>query len=554
MNLIKIIVSQLPRQSEEESSASRIARQELIKILLRATEGQEQKPVALVEIVEQILDSMSLLDPDELANGYWKFVSHAAQLCALSILNTLADPRQKLIPTDFWHSNVGDSEKQQQKKVLQSLEDRRYENHQDGPSSVSPIRFVYVAWGLVKIGDKFLFHQREASEHFAEYGLIGGKTKLSDLKKTTAPSALIDDLLKTLQSPASEAMFQALEYTLARELQEEANITAKQEHYVATTWRDLKPYRECMGAAPNYALTEYFFRLYSIKLSTAGYLPLRNRMKTDKRLIECSLDEIVSGKTVGGASTLRIEALYRDYNDNRDELRRSLEGIYPSYINQYLFNDEKKDGLVLSLANNILRGSSGKEQPLSVMSLTPDQKEILLTLAIHGKGLPLELAAPQKATLHEFGWLEIHDDDLLVYLRELCEKMRQADSPLIEAASSNYYRLSLLPDMLFFDPEYFSFRLKEIERKWLLTFKRKALSTSFWNLPEEQQQIEIATTLALQLEKVASEDGLHVVDDEDLPKKVRSALKDKYQAYGLRQFLISKDSYYSFTCPEKGLS
>ena len=229
-----------------------------------------------LKLVENILRSLSLLEDDALQIGVWKFVSHPAQLCALSLLHTLADPRQKLFPADFWQTaGVGDSEKQQQKAVLEALENRRNAHHLDG--AAPPIRFIYVAWGLVKLDDKILFHERETKEHRGEYGLIGGRVNLKDLKQVLGDAYPLQDTLAALQSPDSSSMFEAMPYALSREFEEETGLH-QGEHYEAKPWRDLEPWQKCMGGAPNYALTRYFFRLYRIRLTTPGFLALRKAL------------------------------------------------------------------------------------------------------------------------------------------------------------------------------------------------------------------------------------------------------------------------------------
>ena len=285
-DILKVLIPLLPRYPEEGSDASRIGKQEIFTALLGQFGDERTQAVqTTLELVENLLTSLSLLDNEELHRGEWKFLSHPAQLCALSLLNTLADPRQKLFPSDFWHTGVGDAEKQQQKQALEALENRRHANHQDGTDAAPPIRFVYVAWGIIKLGDKILCHQREASEHKTEYGLIGGRANARDLKKVLGELVSTQALLDTLQSPYSETMFQTLEHALHRECSEEVRLLHEAGHYEAQVWRDLKPYTKCMGAAPNYALTQYFFRIYQIKLNTTGYFALGAHMRTSEHLI-----------------------------------------------------------------------------------------------------------------------------------------------------------------------------------------------------------------------------------------------------------------------------
>lgn len=90
---------------------------------------------------------------------------------------------------------------------------------------------MYVAWGIVKLNGRILFHQREAKEHQSEYGLIGGRTNLSDLKKVLGENSPRSELLRILQTRQSEHMLASLEYTLQRECQEEIQLSAEHFEY-----------------------------------------------------------------------------------------------------------------------------------------------------------------------------------------------------------------------------------------------------------------------------------------------------------------------------------
>ncbi|KOR30484.1 hypothetical protein TI05_13900 [Achromatium sp. WMS3] len=324
--IIQVLISLLPRYPEEGSTASYINKQQVEDDLVQQF-GLEQKQFinTTLNLIERLLTSLSLLSNEELQRNEWKFVSHPAQLCALSLLNTLADPKQKLFPTDFWQTaGVGDTEKQQQKQVLQALEERRAAHHQDG--NPLPIRYVYVAWCVIKLDDKILLHQREATEHSNEYGLVGGRVNLRDLKQILGENTSLHNLLEILQTGDSEPMLQALEFALHRELMEEIKLAHTANHYTTKIWCDIQPWEACMGAAPNYALTRYFFRLYQLELTTTGYLVLQRTLQEHhQRFIECGLDEIVSGKTSDGAKILRIDAVYKNFANDSQRLRKELE-------------------------------------------------------------------------------------------------------------------------------------------------------------------------------------------------------------------------------------
>lgn len=172
-----------------------------------------------------------------------------------------------------------------------------------------------------------------------------------------------------------------------------------------------------MGAAPHYALTEYFFRIYHIKLlNRKAYFALHDLL-LDKHssLISCSLEEIETGKTADQSRILRIEALYDDFID-RVELKSALADLPESYENHYLFPkksleakgstmSEEKDSVILA-CNKIKIGKYGKEKHWKI-DLDQTQYGFLLFLAAHTKGLKVQ--TKDGLRLHPFGWIETHE-------------------------------------------------------------------------------------------------------------------------------------------------
>ena len=374
------LIALLPRHPEEGGDTYIMDVENTVDNLATEFGADETTAIRCVlDLIENLLTSLALLDRDALAAGYWKFVSHPAQLCALSLLHTLADPRQKLVPADFRQTaGVGDFEKQQQKAVLKALEDRRKAHHLDGKAP--PIRFIYVAWGLIKLNDKILFHKREAKEHSTEFGLVGGRVNLKDLRQVLGYACPLHETLAALQSPDSSAMFEAMSYALSREFEEETGLL-QGEHYMAEPWRDLEPWQDCMGGAPNYALTRYCFRLYHIRLTTPGFLALRKNLKQQNTdLLECSYDEVAQGKTQDGSKTFRIEAIYDDFKKDREVLKTALQALPTSYYNCYRYTDDR-DALILSLENDILRAAAGSKETRLPIPLTPEQKALLMGFA-----------------------------------------------------------------------------------------------------------------------------------------------------------------------------
>lgn len=543
--LLPTIISLLPRYSEEGSQASRINKQELLAALeVQFGTAQLQSITTLLYFIERIFTSLSLLHTEELKHDTWQFVSHPAQLCALSLLHIVADSEQRLFSSEFWHTaGVGEVEKQQQKQVLQVLEDQRYAQHRQ--HQAQPIRYVYVAWAIIKLENKILLHQREATEHATEYGLIGGRANMRDLKQVLGEDKPTHELLCALQAADSPPMWQALENTLQRECEEEIKLFYSKGHYVVTPWRDLTPWRGCMGAAPNYALTEYFFRLYHLQLTTTGYFVLRHRLQQDNnRFIECSLDEIAGGKTSDGAKTLRIEAMYQDFANDRQALVQALQDLPSSYINSYTFQADK-DSLTFFIQRDIEQGEAGKEKPVP-FTVTLEQKSWLLGLAAHAKGFSWEQINKQNITLHPHGWIEVHTHILQQVVAELSETLRKQGLPLLEVLESRYVRLAVAPELIFLEPGFFSYDVQQLSKyQWQWQLQRQAIPTPLGVVAGDTRIVELNSSIAMSLNAA---DGLDEDEDKNLPKKIRSSLQESYQALGLKRFLLIRDKKYRLSC------
>lgn len=135
---------------------------------------------------------------------------------------------------------------------------------------------------------------------------------------------------------------------------------------------------------------------------------------------------MIHGKTHDGSKTFRMEAIYDDFKNDRDALKVAFQALPASYDNCYRHNDDR-DALIVSLENDMMRGDAGKEKSLPI-SLTAEQKALLMGFAAHGKGFPIATTPDAGLALHDYGWVEIHDAGLLEAVIELSELFRQAKS------------------------------------------------------------------------------------------------------------------------------
>ena len=93
--------------------------------------------------------------------------------------------------------------------------------------------------------------------------------------------------------------------------------------------------------------------------------------------------------------------------------------------------------------------------------------------------------------------------------------------------------------LIFFDPYLFSFELQQQDKNtWHFRLRRAAIPTALGEVLAATEQGSLDNRLGMKLKKVETE-SISIVDDEHLPRKVRSALQKVYQPFGLRQLLIT---------------
>jgi 8-oxo-dGTP pyrophosphatase MutT (NUDIX family) len=329
----------------------------------------------------------------------------------------------------------------------------------------TPIRYSYVAWGIIKLDGRILFYQREDTrkrfdKSAGDYGLIGGRANQSDLRLV---DPLVDngDSLKALQSADSAIVKSALPEALKRELCEETGLLYGT-HYTFASWRTLRPYRQVQGATPYHAWTEYYLEIFKIDLNLDGYFHLCRRVKSDERLVWFSIEEIVRGESTDG-KVAYIKALFSDYEDNRVKLQEDLASIPDSYQCGFLFKPEKY-GMTLTLSHEklVIAGILGKEKPLDIR-FSMEQHAILLGLAAHVRGFEF-VSSPENIRFHPCGWVEIAENTSMQSSLQSLAAILKDTGIVIENHRDTYFRLTMCPEILFFDESLFiiSFRKSDL--------------------------------------------------------------------------------------------
>ena len=222
---IKNLLNHIPRYTEEEGDFYSVSREELIDTLCLKNEVPREITENTIDLIESLLDTLAVLNPVYLQKGEWCFVSFPAQLLAMSLLTAMSDQESRLFASNFWNTQgISNDKKDQQRDILHNIETQRVACHT--AKDAMPIRYIYVAWGIIKLDNQILLYQREDTQKrhdksAGDYGLIGGRLNQNDI------SLFSDDTracLQMLQSDNIEFIKESLPNTLKRELHEEAGL------------------------------------------------------------------------------------------------------------------------------------------------------------------------------------------------------------------------------------------------------------------------------------------------------------------------------------------
>ncbi len=444
-NPFSVLLDALPLHSEEDGLREEISEPELIK---RVT-GKDGSGV--VRCVRRLFEACGLLDARLLNDGRWAFVSFPASLFGHSLIQTLATSGQQVFPGSYWRSDL-DDDIEEQRRLLSELENRREELHPT--HSPIPIRFVYVAWGLIRLGDSFLLHRREdrLRPEVKNYGFPGGRFRPIDLPADKQDPAVLRQLHKSESSLAMSA----LQNTLSRELMEELKLFSKD--WRATPSVVLRPYRKVEGARNAHALTEYLLALFDISLTPEGEARLLDRIDADpERLVWFGIDDLIDSTGRSDGKRAFIDALSAHFGE-LERLRCFFQDVPSSSTTEYRFNTPNYAvELPVSPARPVLVGQTGKERARPI-EFSMEEHALLMLLAGWGKGLRLTADA-NHVDLLPGGWLRVNSEKAKSVLSALEARLVSADLPLLQSVREHFVRLSVDPSHLFFGEQMFEYGL-----------------------------------------------------------------------------------------------
>ena len=530
----------LPIYAEEGSYREIIPRTELITIL----QGGSHQDGALgaINVVQRIFDALGLLDSAELARGNWAFVSFPAYLMARSFLETLALPGQSLFHPGYWKQDGAKSVVviEEQRRLLAELEGRRVRFNP--ASDATPIRFVYVAWGLIRLGNEFLLVHREdkSRSDTKNYVFPGGRFTIDDLPEDERNP----HVLRRLQGADIEGLSDALGRTLSRELDEELTLRVLTD-FIAIPHGNLRPYRKLEGAQNNHAYTEYHIRIFNVALTPDGEARLLDHVAVSENLEWFRLDDLLSpmGRTDG--KTAFIDALRNEYADN---LQAMLAAVPDSNGTPYRLTGETNLVDIPAAHNRPFRvGKTGKEKEFSI-PLTATELALLSTLVAYARGFDV-LPASAHVRLLGGGWIKLTTEEALTTALSLTQKLAAALLPMVQMVAGTFARLAIDPAIVFIGEANYQYRLDGYMLHIGLT-----LPTEPWSrLPGVKKNIELDPTLTLVVRAILSDGSLwkgeKIIEGKDIDREFRDKIDKHLRPIGLRKLIRTSQEDYVIVVP-----
>lgn len=532
------LYDRLPVYSEEGGVATAVARVDLCQQLSAAGHEPVDTITGVVGVVEVLLVRLGVLDTEHLARGDWRFVSFPAALAARSVLASLADDRQQGFAPGFWLDDQAEPIKADQRALLHTLETQRVRHHADG--TAQPIRFVQVAWGLLRLEGRILLHHRE-DRHRPElpnYVPLGGRLHPLDIGPDRPA------VLAALGDPDAPAITTALLRTLVREVEEETGLLPERD-YTFAHWLDLAPYRQIEGAGNRHAYTEYRCTLFTLQLTQAGFFRLHERLATSGELTWFTLPELAAGRRADGQQAY-VHALQAHFGHDAAKLTAALNELPESYGNTWR-SAAPSEAIDFNVTpTGWRRGTTGSETHLDP-GLSAADCRLLFALAWQGKGLSWSEIAPGVTPL-PYGWISLttEAEAVRMALLKLAAGLAVQGLPLIEMDQECRFRVALTPGNIHFAEALFSVALREEGLENVLRLSLPKQATPLGTTTPLECRVTLSDGLFQGLQAV-HKGTVYQHERENLLRQERRDVEPPLQALGLRKLLRVDRNRYRLT-------
>lgn len=538
---LQALAHALPIHAEEGPYRECIAEDQLLAIV--AGNDATGAAQAMLAVVRRLLDTLCLLDDAQLDQGNWAFVSFPAYLLGRSLIESMATSGQTLFDVGYWNQTGQQAPSiiEEQRWLLAQVESRRIRFHPAGKAA--PIRVVYVAWGVIRLGGDFLLiHREDDTRRDAKNHVFpGGRLNLTDLP----PQQRNTQSLRALHEGDLVLAAFGLENTLKRELAEELGLHSETD-YRATLHHTLQPYRKQEGAKNNHAYTQYHIALHSIQLTPEGEARLLDHVSCAERFAWFTLDDLMAPHGLISGKAAFIDALREEFPL---DLRDFLGGIPDSSGMPYRLTGETHAvDLPTSPSMPFRVGKTGKEKD-QANPLDANELALLWALVAHARGMALQ-ADERRIKLLGGGWIRLVTAETTAH--SLVSKLTGMGLPLVQLVTDTYARVAIDPAIAYFAESAFRYRLDNRTLHLSLT-----LTTQPWALNTEiEKSLALDSTLTLVMRAIQKDarlwkgDGMLVGKDFD--RELREKLDKPLRPMGLRKLVRIDREEYVIAVPGAG--
>ena len=306
----------------------------------------------------------------------------------------------------------------------------------------------------------------------------GGRLNIHDLRNNLEGLDQ-SEYLKILQSPSSQKAIDSLTYTLKRELEEELGLVSS-EYSVGEVFK-LNPYNKLEGAGANHGYTCYEISLFKISLNFKGFSRLARLVKSLEHNW-FTLEE--AARAQKGDKQAFIDAWQEHHGRNEKNLLSQLKELPESFEDICHFRE--MIDIPVQVGDPFLCGPTGSNERECLVNLEQDELKLLLAMAWHrrhGTDFPLKVKNSISSGLS--GWFEVKNQKLVELLKSLQQKLNDCELPLIESHDRNWFRISVSRENLFFNGEFFTYKLKKPRPEgWELQLFTEVYDSPLGQLPE----------------------------------------------------------------------
>lgn len=532
-DVYKQLLDVLPMHAEE-GLVREIVHQDDLFSLLAAYNGDVCIRTVL-RSTRAVFEALSILDSKLLETNHWTFVSFPASLLGRSLLATLAVPGQRLFTPHFWEqgSHRPPADVEYQRGLLRELETRRQKYH---PAQfVAPIRTVHVAWGIIKIREKFLLLHREdkSRTEVRNYVFPGGRLNLSDYPVSEQkPSTL-----RHLFDPTSSTAAAALAATLAREFEEEIQLASQ--NYSVERTRRLHEYVRVEGSENKHALTSYSITCFTVKLTADGELALlQHEARHHTDLVWFTAEEILNDCRSDGKRAF-VDALK---NDPTLDVLQFLTELPDSSGLEF---DCRKETDAVDVpcwpAEYVLFGKTGKETTVRIV-LSKETCGLLQLLVRHAKALPI-CPDNQHVCLLGNGWIMLCSPESKQAMKALQRSFINSGLPPPQLRREEFARVAVEPQHVYLSRDQFSYCLPEGDRDIAMMIELIEATTEWGHFPRVELKIDLPRNMVRAIRDIENggDGDASNIKNDDLDRQIRTAFKPARQL-GLRKFIYTENN------------